>query len=211
MPCRFFLLPAFLFLMFGCQSTNNQTNAKPTGKKPENVTVVKATPEVAPPEENKTPQKKTDSLDHSNCDKLKRDDLSLDKKQTFAIDFKPFEKSCFVTFHDPEFDDPPLRSEFYIYQDGKEVFSFPEQFNGGNTTCWVSAAAFEDVNNDQLPDIIVIGKCGAKADAYHENMVYLNTGRDFVTNVKSNSEMMDFKKISQISNFVKKNPTMFSK
>ncbi len=81
---------------------------------------------------------------------------------------------------------PHLRGQFYLYQNGKEVFNFPHQFGGGNTTCWVDAVAFEDLNNDQLKDVIVVGKCGAKAGAYNENMVYLNTGTEFVTDVKSN-------------------------
>ncbi|NJM53911.1 MAG: hypothetical protein HC846_11300 [Blastocatellia bacterium] len=154
-------------------------------------------------------QKKPKTSDKSTCYNLVRDDLLLDKKQTFFIDFKPFEKSCFVTFHNPEFDNPPLESQFFIYQNGQEVFEFPEQFGMGNTTCWVDAVAFEDLNSDQLKDIIVIGKCGGKSSAYNENMVYLNTGKEFVTNADSNAEMMDFSKVSQIRDFVKKNPKMF--
>lgn len=208
---RFIILACLLFSLFGCKEPDNKTasNSNQT-----NVVASNQTPEIKKTEAVNavnTNTKNPVTTNNSACYNLKRDDLLLDKKQTFAIDFEPFEKSCFVTFHDPEFDNPPLRSEFFIYKDGKEVFSFPEQFGGGNTTCWVGAVSFEDLNNDQLKDVIVVGKCGAKAGSYNENMVYLNNGSEFVTNSISNAETMDFSKTTQIRDFVKKNPTMFSK
>ena len=59
------------------------------------------------------------------------------ESQTFPIDFEPFQNSCFVTSHDPQFKDPPLESEIAIYKNGKNVFNFPEQFNGVTVGCWV--------------------------------------------------------------------------
>ncbi len=211
---RFFILSVAIFSMFGCSVQFNQPNSNANSAQPANVNVPKIEPPANKIIENKAENvepKKTETVNNSTCYNLKKDDLLFDKKQTFAIDFKPFEKSCFVTFHDPEFDNPPLGSQFFIYKDGKEVFDFPEQFGGGNTTCWVDAVAFEDLNKDQLNDVIVVGKCGGKSSDYNENMVYLNTGKDFVTNAKSNAETMDFSKIGQIRDYVKQNPTMFSK
>lgn len=199
-------------LSFGCSVQTNQPNSNTVTPKPENVTITNNEQTTNKPVENKaqTPEpKKPETVDNSACYKLTRDDLMVDEKQTFAIDFKPFEKSCFVTFHNPEFDNPPLGSRFFIYKNGNEVFEFPEQFGMGNAMCWVSDVAFEDVNNDQLKDIVVLGKCGEKSGSYNENMVYLNNGTEFVTNADSNAELMDFSKINQIRDFVKKNPKMF--
>jgi hypothetical protein len=212
MKLRLLILFLILFFIFGCSFNKDQTKNVESEKKAENVSNSNLPPisnhnggmENASP----TPPK-AESGDNSGCHNLKREDLIIDKKQTFAIDFKPFEKSCFVTFHDPEFDNPPLGSQFFIYKNGKEVFKFPEQFGEGNTTCWVDAVAFEDLNDDQLKDVIIVGKCGAKSGAYYENMVYLNNGEEFVTNADSNAETMDFSKIGQIRDFVKKNPKMF--
>lgn len=211
---RFIILAVILFLFSACSVQVNQSNSNNTTPKTENVNATKVEPtkEVSANvnSENQNSIKDT-TADNSSCYKLKRDDLMLDKKQTFVVDFKPFEKSCFVTFHDPEFDNPALGSQFYIYKNGKEVFNFPEQFGGANTSCWVDAVSFEDLNNDQLTDIIVVGKCGAKMGEYNENMVYLNNGKAFVTNVNSNAETMDFSKTNQIKEFIKKYPEMFSK
>jgi hypothetical protein len=212
MKIRLLFFSAILFSVIGCNSNKNQNNSKVTPTKSENVSASNQAPNNDKNVSNEggtpTPQK-TEKVDHSICYNLKRDDLMLDKKQTFAIDFKPFEKSCFVTFHDPEFDNPPLGSQFFIYKAGKEIFNFPDQFGGGNTTCWIDAVAFEDLNDDQLKDIIIAGKCGAKSSDYNENMVYINTGKGFETNMESNAETMDFSKTSQIRDFVKKNPKMF--
>lgn len=208
-----FIIPAIiLFLISACSVQVNQTNSNTSTPKIENTNSTK----IEPTKEVNTNIANTNqtlvngtTIDKSSCYNSTKDDLMVDKKQTFPIDFKPFEGACFVTFHDPEFDDPPLGSQFYIYKNGKEVFEFPEQFGMGNTTCWADAVAFEDLNGDQLKDIAIVGKCGAKSGSYNENMVYLNTGRDFSTNADSNAEMMDFSKVSQIRDFVKKNPKMF--
>jgi hypothetical protein len=212
MKIRFLFLSALVFLMIGCQFQTKPSTT--SGTKPESSSAPKNdnAADRSNKNENVTPApEKSQPGDNAACYSLKRAGLVLDKKQTFAIDFKPFEKSCFVTFHDPEFDNPPLGSQFFVYKNGKEVFNFPEQFGGSNTTCRVDAVGFEDLNNDQLKDIIVAGKCGGKSDEYNENMVYLNTGKDFVTKAGANAETMDFSKINQIRDFVKKNPNMFSK
>lgn len=146
-----------------------------------------------------------------DCGELKKAGFALDKKQTFPVDFPPFEKSCFAVFHDPDFTNPALGAQFFIYRDGAEIFAFPEQFNGGNATCWVDAVAFEDINKDALKDVLVAGKCGAKSGAYNENMAYINTGESFKVNKDANMEMMDFSKISQMKDFIEKNQESFAK
>lgn len=151
------------------------------------------------------------TVQNNSCNDLKRKGFALDKKQTFAIDFAPFEKSCFATFHDPEFTNSALGAQYFIYKNGREIFNFPEQFNGGNATCRVDAVSFEDVNKDQLKDVIVVGKCGAKSDDYNENMVYINTGKDFKVNKDANMEMMDFSKMSEIQNYVREHQESFAK
>lgn len=212
MKIRFFLLSVILAAICSCSTNNNSSNSNVSGTKSENVAVANSTPEANKLTESNsanTDDKKIETADNTTCYNLKREDLMIDKKQTFAIDFKPFEKSCFVTFHDPEFDNPPLGERFFIYKNGKEVFNFPEQFGEGNVACWIDAVSFEDLNEDQLKDIVIVGKCGGKSSDFNENMVYINTGKEFVTNADSNVETMDFSKISQIREFVKKNPKMF--
>lgn len=193
----------FFLACSGNKAENNSTIANTNTTTPENT----KTPD-APVESNTA---KVERTPENSCNDLKRKGFALDKKQTFAVDFAPFEKSCFATFHDPEFTNPALGAQFFIYKNGREIFSFPEQFNGGNASCWVDAVSFEDVNADQLKDIIVAGKCGAKSDDYNENMVYINTGTDFKVNKDANMEMMDFSKISQIQNYVREHRESFAK
>jgi uncharacterized protein YfkK (UPF0435 family) len=159
-------------------------------------------------EEKKDKVKKNDDA-KAECLKTKVENKKIDEKQTFVFDFAPFNGSCFVTAHDAEFDNPPLNSEFAIYKDGKEVFKFPNQFNGVNTGCWLEAVAFDDLNEDDLTDIIVIGKCSAKTGPYHENMVYVNKGDRFTTSEEANYTLEKFNKIKDISDFVKKNKEQF--
>ena len=45
----------------------------------------------------------------------------------------------------------------------------------------------------------------------HENMVYVNTGRDFTTNEDANYKLADFKRIKDITDFVRKNQQIFFK
>lgn len=133
------------------------------------------------------------------------------KKQTFAIDFEPFKGSCFVTEHNPEYDDPPLESQFGIYKDGKKVFEFPGQFNGTTFGCWIEAVSFQDLNGDSLTDVIVVGKCSAKASPYNEIMVYPNTGKGFTTNEDANTRLSGFASVKGIADFVKEHREMFFK
>ena len=147
----------------------------------------------------------------TDCASVDAGDNAVQAKQTFPMDFAPFTNSCFVTAYNPEYDDPPLESEFAIYKDGKKVFDFPSQFNGVEYGCWVEGVAFEDLNGDNLKDVVVIGKCSAKTAPYNENMVYVNTGRDFTTNEDANSKLADFKRIKDITDFVRKNQQIFFK
>ncbi len=144
------------------------------------------------------------------CLETKTGNLKIDKKQTFAVDFEPFRGSCFVTTYDPEYgDDPPLESSFAIYKNEKKAFDFPSQFNGVTSGCWVEAVAFQDLNEDKLTDIIVVGKCSAKSAPYNENMVYVNTGKTFTTREDANFQLTDKTTIKAIADFVKENRTMF--
>jgi hypothetical protein len=143
------------------------------------------------------------------CQAIKVENRSILKPQTFAIDFAPFKASCFVTWHDPEFTDPPLDSEYAIYRDGKNVFDFPDKFNGVSVGCWVVAVAFQDVNGDALTDIVVIGKCNGKSDSFYENSVYINDGKAFFTRLDSNYKLSDFTSLKDVIGFAKENPTLF--
>jgi len=149
------------------------------------------------------------SNSNADCQNIKIAGKELDKKQTFTFDFEPFKNACFVTAHDPEFDDPPLGSEFFIYQDGREVYKFPTPFNGVTTGCWAEAVAFQDLNEDGLTDIVIAGMCSAKTAPYSENMVYVNKGKSFTTNEDANYTLEKFKKIKDIIEFVKSNKEQF--
>jgi hypothetical protein len=134
---------------------------------------------------------------------------AVQKSQTFAIDFQPFDGSCFVTTYNPEYGDSHMESEYAIYKSGKKVFDFPDQFNGSTFGCWVDAVAFQDLNRDGLTDAIVVGKCAAKAGDYNENMVYVNTGKAFTTREDGNNKLNDLKTIKEISDFVQDNQQIF--
>lgn len=205
-----FILSASLFLIStGCfsASENKTSPAESANIQNSNIANADETAEAG----KKAAETTTRKSPPNECFGLKKEGFMLDKKQTFPLDFPPFEKSCFAVFHDPEFTDPALGAQFFVYRDGKEIFEFPEQFNGGNATCWVDAVAFDDVNKDDLKDILVVGKCGAKSGSYNENMAYINTGRDFKVNKEANMEMMDFSKISQMKDFIEKHQGSFAK
>lgn len=146
-----------------------------------------------------------------DCEGTDVGDNALLKSQTFPFTFEPFKNTCFVTSYNPEYDDPPMESEIAIYRGNKRVFDFPEQFNGINTGCWVEAVAFQDLNGDGLTDIIVVGKCSAKTAPYNENVLYVNTGKAFVTDETANYKLADFKKAGEIADFVKRNQKLFFK
>ena len=152
-----------------------------------------------------------DSKIKEECLKNRLGDKVPDAKQTFALDFEPFTDACFVAFHDAEFTDPPLNSEFYVYRDGKQVFKFPAQFNGVTVGCWIEGVSFVDLNDDNLKDVIVAGMCSAKMAPYRENMVYANTGAGFTTDAEANSKLADLKNIKEIENFAGRNKQLFFK
>lgn len=147
----------------------------------------------------------------NDCLSVETGDNEIVKAQTFPVDFAPFDNSCFVTANNPEFNDPPMESEFAIYKDGKKVFDFPSQFNGIEFGCWVEGVAFEDLNGDNLKDVAVVGKCSAKSAPYNENMIYVNTGKAFTTIEDANYKLADFKKIKEITDFAKANKNIFFK
>ncbi len=202
-----------LFLFVSCsfnlgekagQNANesNQTTETPVVENPLKADDKRSDPPVFSDEaKNETAAAQTD------CTNLKRDRMKLDKKQTFPIDFAPYQGSCFATFHEPDFDDPPLGEKFFIYKNGKEIFEFPEQSEAATYT--VKAVAFEDLNGDNLIDIIVVGSAGAKSGSVYTNQVFTNTSQDFYTDSDANMKLDDFTKISEIKNFVKKNKDIF--
>lgn len=145
----------------------------------------------------------------AECQRVETGDNVVLKSQTFPFDFAPFQGSCFVTAHNPEYDEPPMESEFAIYKDGKKAFVFPGQFNGTTFGCWVDAVTFQDLNDDNLTDVIVVGKCSAKTAPYNENMVYVNTGKAFLTREDANYKLTEFKKAKDIADFVQKNQQLF--
>ena len=145
----------------------------------------------------------------ADCLKTRVAGKKVDEKQTFAIDFEPFKGACFVTLHDPEFDDPALGSEFFIFKDGRQVYQFPQPFNGVTSGCWAEGVAFQDLNEDDLTDVIIAGMCSAKSAPYSENMVYVNKGKEFATSEDANYTLEKFKKIKDIADFVKRNKEQF--
>jgi hypothetical protein len=146
-----------------------------------------------------------------DCESVDTGDNALLKSQTFPVNFDPFRNSCFVTSYNPEYDDPPMESEIAIYKDGRKVFDFPNQFNGVLTGCWIDAVSFQDLNADGLTDVIAVGKCSAKTAPYNENVLYVNTGKAFVTDENANYKLADFKKASDAADFVKRNQQLFFK
>ncbi len=143
------------------------------------------------------------------CQTVDTGEYDIYKKQTFAIDFEPFRNSCFVTSHNPEFDDPPMESHFDIYKNGKKVFDFPSQFNGVNFGCWIDAVSFQDLNADKLNDVIVVSKCQAKSSEFNENSVYMNDGKKFTTREDANTQLGEFKTVKQVVDFIGENKAMF--
>ncbi len=151
--------------------------------------------------------KKADDQAKNECLKAKLYGMEIDAKQTFPIDFAPFQKSCFVTFHEPDFDDPPLGEKFYIFKDGKQIFEFPDQNQAPNYT--VKAVSFQDLNGDNLQETIVVGSVGEKGGTYYTSQVFVNNGKTFTTDADANMKLDDLTKIKDITDFVKKNKSTF--
>lgn len=183
-----------------CGSTANTTQ-------PPNATITTATPASGGGVAKETPSA---TPANAACYEVKTGEKAVLKSQTFAIDFEPFKGSCFVTSHDPDFTDPPLESEIAIYKYGKKTFDFPNQFNGVSVGCWVNAVAFQDVNEDKLTDVVVVGECGTKGGSFHENVVYINDGKTFFTREDSNAKLGELKSIKDILKYIKDNPQAFS-
>jgi hypothetical protein len=184
-------------------ASNNQSSPTPQAIQTQDISKQNSANEGSKKDEKTTTK--------SDCAKVDTGDKKVLEKHTFPIDFAPFEKSCFVTSYNPEYDNPPMEAEFAVYTNGKKVFDFPNQFNGVTFGCWVDAVAFEDLNGDNLKDIVVVGKCSAKTAPYNENMVYVNTGKAFTTSEDANYKLSDFTKVREISDFVRENKEMFFK
>lgn len=182
---------------------NTQTETKKKDSKPE--------ADLKADAESDAPNKESTKVTKKECENVNVGDDMILKSQTFPIDFKPFEGSCFVTKHNPEYDDPPIGSEIAIYKNGEKVYKFDTRYHADAATCWIEAVAFQDLNNDELKDIVVVGKCGAKAGQIQGNEVFANNGKGFDTDVKGNDALEDFKTVKEISNFVKKNQKLFFK
>lgn len=190
-------------------TSSNENTSTPTVKTSveanKNLENIENTANVEAPKESVSATMPT----KEECIKVDSGDKLVLESQTFPIDFKPFEGACFVTMHDAEYDDPPLGSEISIFKEGKQVYKFDSRFNPDAATCWVEAVAFEDLNADDLKDVIVVGKCGAKTGELFANEVFINTGKDFYTNISGNDALEQFDKIKDIADFVKKNEKLF--
>ncbi|MEP7074223.1 MAG: hypothetical protein ABI878_00320 [Acidobacteriota bacterium] len=182
-------------------AANSYSNSAANSAKPADVTDRGA---------NAPPEKTGNAVARASCMNtdlgVKR---AVQKSQTFAVDFEPFKGSCFVTSYNPEYGDSHMETAFEIYKQGKKLFSFPGRFNGSTFGCWVDAVAFQDLNRDGLEDVIVVGKCAAKQSDYYENMVYMNTGKAFVTREDGNNKLEDFTSVKEITNFVQDNQQIF--
>ncbi len=201
----------YLLFLFLCLCLASCTIPDPEGAAKDKP-IAKPTP-TAPPAPAQTPEGTPEGAGGMSatlaCQKVDPGEYDVYKKQTFAIDFEPFRYSCFVTSNNPEFDGPPMESQFAIYKNGKKVFDFPSQFNGVNFGCWIDAVSFQDLNDDKKTDVIVVSKCQAKMGDYNENTVYINDGKGFTTREDANTQLSEFKSIKQVVDFVKENRSMF--
>ena len=159
-----------------------------------------------------TPAKKPEPTpDASACTGLDTGEKAVLKSQTFPIDFAPFNDSCFVTMHDPDHTDPPLGSEIGIFKDGTQTYRFESAFSQANAACWVIAVGFRDINDDGLTDIVIAGKCGAKAGPVVTNEIQMNDGRGFYSKVASNDKLKNFTTVKEITDFARKNKQLFER
>jgi hypothetical protein len=206
MKILFFL--AFIVFVRGCQVSCTDTSASG----PANAARTSASPSAVAVEPSGAFGKATPDTLAAECKKVKPDNnWVVIPEQTFAIDFEPFRGSCFVTSKNAEYEGSPVESEFAIYKGGKKAFDFPQQFNGTGFGCWVEAVAFQDLNKDGLTDIIVIAKCSGKDATYSESSVYANTGSGFVTDLDANYKLSEFKKISEVTDYVRSHEKLFFK
>ena len=208
-------LSVILFLtalcLSACSFSSNSEKSNSAVSKPTNGQNTPADQTGSNASSNQTDKKAetSKSADKTDCSDVKISGKAIDKKQTFAFDFEPFKNACFVTAHNPEFNNPPLGSEFYIYKDGKQIYKFPGPFNGVTTGCWAEGVTFQDLDEDGLTDVVIAGMCSAKTAPYSENMIYVNKGKEFTTNEEANYTLEKFKKIKDIIDFVKRNKEQF--
>ncbi|HMS41731.1 MAG TPA: hypothetical protein PKE69_15980, partial [Pyrinomonadaceae bacterium] len=135
---KIIILTAFAILVSSCSFTSNNGKQMVQNTNTENTAIPKPTQETAKntsKDTKETPAKKTESSgDKSECLKAKMDGKRLIADQTFVFDFKPFPKSCFVTFASKEDmldeKDVPRGSTFHIFKDGKLNYDFPDAFDG---------------------------------------------------------------------------------
>lgn len=198
-----FLLSSLFVSSCGFVNREQAANTRPPS------TPVATASSTPPPTPEGTPEETAGKSATLACQTVDPGEYELYKKQTFAIDFEPFRNSCFVTSHNPEFDDPPMESQYAIFKNGKKVFDFPSQFNGVNFGCWIEAVSFQDLNEDKRTDVIVVSKCQAKMGDYNENTVYDNDGKGFTTREDANTQLSEFKTVKQVVDFVKENRSMF--
>ena len=216
---RLFLVIVFAAVVFVSSCTQPKTgdNGKPVNVSAANASSNSAsasnsakTDDITDAGANAPPEKTGNAVARAACMTTnvggKR---AVQKSQTFVADFEPFKGSCFVTSYNPEYGDSHMETAFDIYKQGKKLFSFPGQFNGSTFGCWVDAVAFQDLNRDGLTDVIVVGKCAAKQSDYNENMVYMNTGKAFVTREDGNNKLGDLTSAKEITNFVQDNQQIF--
>lgn len=208
-------LSLLIAIAAGCGIDRNGPKgpASNTANRSENSTAATAKPADLPAEADARAAAKIMGTNAARelCYQIDTGDNVVLKSQTFAIDFEPFKGTCFVTAHNPEYDDPPMDSEIAIYRNDKLLFDFPNQFNGVTTGCWVEAVGFQDLNSDQFTDVVVVGKCSAKSAPYNENMVYVNTGKAFTTNEDANTKISEFTTVKAIVGFVSENREIFFK
>lgn len=145
----------------------------------------------------------------TSCSNLKRGGMKPDEKQTFAIDFKPFQTSCFATFQEPDFDGSAIGEKFFIYKDGKEVFEFPDQNQAAGYS--VEAVSFQDFNGDGLKEVIVLGSVDVKSGKMFSSQIFVNNGKGFTTDRKANFKLDDLEKMKDVIDFVKDNREIFFK
>jgi hypothetical protein len=147
-----------------------------------------------------------------NCPPVTREGKHQIKSQTFPFNFKPFTDACFVTLASVEEmmdeKDVPRGSTFHIYRNGSLVLDLPDAFDG-QTGCWVNAVSFKDLNGDGLTDITMAGSCLGAKDSYPSNAIYANNGQSFTTDAEANQKLENFKKLSEIEGYVKKNQKLF--
>jgi hypothetical protein len=210
------LLTAIALCVSGCvftssqpaQTAQNTVNTAATSKPADDA--AKNTSK----DNKETPAKKTESggADKSACLKASMDGKRLIADQTFVFDYKPFPKSCFVTFASKaemlDEKDVPRGSTFHIFKDGKLEYDFPDAFDG-QTACWVEGVGFDDLNGDGDTDVIIAGSCLGAKNSYPSNAVYENYNDDFRTYSSQNQNLENLKTVGEIKDYVKKNKDKF--